>query len=94
MLDGGENGFLQGINASQYQKMAKVSKANATHHLADLLEKGGLEKMPGAVEIPVIRSNDAIRIVILVNVPYGGADLEIMPSRKGPPSNPFRLRVN
>ncbi len=27
MLDGGENGFLQGINASQYQKMAKVSKA-------------------------------------------------------------------
>ncbi|MGY3946879.1 hypothetical protein [Aeromonas allosaccharophila] len=47
MLDGGENGFLQGINASQYQKMAKVSKANATHHLADLLEKGGLEKMPG-----------------------------------------------
>ncbi|MFM5560134.1 hypothetical protein [Aeromonas rivipollensis] len=38
---------MQGINASQYQKMAKVSKANATHHLADLLEKGGLEKMPG-----------------------------------------------
>lgn len=47
MLDGGENGFLQGISASQYQKVAKVSKATATRHLADLLEKAGLEKMPG-----------------------------------------------
>ena len=47
MLDGGENGFLQGISASQYQKVAKVSKATATRHLADLLEKGCLEKMPG-----------------------------------------------
>ncbi len=47
MLDGGENGFLQGISASQYQKVAKVSKATATRHLVDLLEKGCLEKMPG-----------------------------------------------
>ncbi|WP_430480849.1 hypothetical protein QUC30_16400 [Aeromonas caviae] len=39
MLDGGENGFLQGISASQYQKVAKVSKATATRHLADLLGK-------------------------------------------------------
>jgi len=38
VLDGGENGFLQGISASQYQKVAKVSKATATRHLADLLE--------------------------------------------------------
>lgn len=56
MLDGGENGFLQGISASQYQKVAKVSKATATRHLADLLEKGCLEKCPEEVEIPVIRS--------------------------------------
>ncbi|HHO0761089.1 TPA: hypothetical protein ACRTM4_004418 [Aeromonas hydrophila] len=27
--------------------MAKVSKATATRHLADWLEKGCLEKMPG-----------------------------------------------
>jgi hypothetical protein len=27
LLDGGENGFLQGISANQYQKVAKVSKA-------------------------------------------------------------------
>ena len=47
LLDGGENGFLQGISASQYQKVAKVSKATATRHLADLLEKGCLEKLPG-----------------------------------------------
>lgn len=31
---------------TQYQKVAKVSKATATRYLADLLEKGGLEKMP------------------------------------------------
>jgi Fic family protein len=47
LLDDGENGFLQGISASQYQKVAKVSKATATRHLADLLEKGCLEKLPG-----------------------------------------------
>ena len=47
LLDGGENGFLQGISASQYQKVAKVSKATATRHLADLLEKGCIEKLPG-----------------------------------------------
>lgn len=47
LLDGGENGFLQGISASQYQKVAKVSKATATRHLAYLLEKGCLEKLPG-----------------------------------------------
>jgi Fic family protein len=47
LLDGGEKGFLDGINASQYQKVAKVSKATATRHLADLLEKGCIEKLPG-----------------------------------------------
>ena len=48
LLDGGDKGFEQGISASQYQKIAKVSKATATRHLANLLEKGCIEKLPGA----------------------------------------------
>jgi len=47
LLDGGEQGFEQGISASQYQKVAKVSKATATRHLADLLEKGCLYRLEG-----------------------------------------------
>ncbi len=47
LLDGGERGFEQGINASQYQKVAQVSKATATRHLTDLLEKGCIVKLPG-----------------------------------------------
>jgi Fic family protein len=47
LLDGGESGFADGISASQYQKVAKVSKATATRHLAYLLEQGLLEKLPG-----------------------------------------------
>lgn len=47
LLDGGERGFEGGISAAQYQKVAKVSKATATRHLADLLAKGCLEKLPG-----------------------------------------------
>lgn len=47
LLDGGEKGFENGISASQYQKVAKVSKATATRHLADLLQKGCIEKLPG-----------------------------------------------
>lgn len=47
LLDGGERGFAQGISASQYQAVAKVSKATATRHLADLLEKGCLRRLPG-----------------------------------------------
>ncbi|WHS59696.1 Fic family protein [Pseudomonas sp. G2-4] len=47
MLDGGERGFEGGISAAQYQAVAKVSKATATRHLAELLEKGCLERMPG-----------------------------------------------
>lgn len=47
LLDGGEKGFEQGINASQYQKVAKVSKATATRHLADLVAKGCLERSAG-----------------------------------------------
>lgn len=47
LLDGGEQGFEQGISASQYQKVAKVSKATATRHLADLVEKGCLYRLEG-----------------------------------------------
>lgn len=47
LLDGGETGFEQGISAAQYQKVAKVSKATATRHLVDLLEKGCLVKLEG-----------------------------------------------
>jgi len=47
LLDGGKKGVEQGISASQYQKVAKVSKATATRHLTDLLAKGCLERLPG-----------------------------------------------
>lgn len=47
LLDGGEKGFEQGISAAQYQAVAKVSKATATRHLADLLEKNCLVRLPG-----------------------------------------------
>ncbi|MGV8838540.1 Fic family protein, partial [Cellvibrio sp.] len=47
LLDGGERGFEGGISAAQYQKVAKVSKATATRHLSDLLDKGCLQKLPG-----------------------------------------------
>ena len=47
LLDGGEKGFTDGISAAQYQAVAKVSKATATRHLAELLEKGCLERLPG-----------------------------------------------
>lgn len=47
LLDGGERGFEGGISAAQYQAVAKVSKATATRHLAELLEKGCLQRLPG-----------------------------------------------
>lgn len=47
LLDGGEKGFEDGINAGQYQAVAQVSKATATRHLSDLLEKGCLVRLPG-----------------------------------------------
>lgn len=40
-------GFEGGISAAQYQAVAKVSKATATRHLSDLLEKGCLIRLPG-----------------------------------------------
>lgn len=47
LLDGGERGFEDGINAAQYQAVAKVSKSTATRHLSDLLAKRCLERLPG-----------------------------------------------
>jgi Fic family protein len=51
LLDGSllaeKPGFEGGISAAQYQAVAKVSKATATRHLADLLEKGCLHKLAG-----------------------------------------------
>ncbi|HEX8541019.1 MAG TPA: Fic family protein [Pseudomonas sp.] len=46
-LLGDKPGFEGGISAAQYQAVAKVSKATATRHLADLLDKGCLQKLPG-----------------------------------------------
>lgn len=50
MLDGDlfneRGGFAGGINAGQYQAVAKVSKATATRHLSDLLEKGYIVRLP------------------------------------------------
>jgi Fic family protein len=39
MLEEGEDGFLGGMNARKYQSIAQVSKATATRHLQDLVEK-------------------------------------------------------
>lgn len=47
LLDDGESGFENGISAAQYQAVAKVSKATATRHLSDLLEKGCIIRLPG-----------------------------------------------
>ncbi|MGG2406137.1 Fic family protein [Aeromonas veronii] len=47
LLDGYTQGGLPYISASQYQKIAQVSKSTATRHLTDLLEKNCLEKEPG-----------------------------------------------
>lgn len=44
LLDGD---FEHGINATQYLRVAKVSKATATRHLSDMVEQGILEKLPG-----------------------------------------------
>lgn len=47
LLDGGPRGFEEGINAAQYQAVAKVSKATATRHLVALLDKACLVRLPG-----------------------------------------------
>ena len=47
LLDTAGEEFAQGINARKYQALAKVSKATATRDLAELVEKGCLQKLPG-----------------------------------------------
>lgn len=47
LLDTAGEEFAQGINARKYQALAKVSKATATRDLAELVEKGCLENLPG-----------------------------------------------
>ena len=50
LLDGDQperGGFTQGISAAQYQSVTKVSKATATRHLADLVAKACLTRLPG-----------------------------------------------
>ncbi len=47
LLDGEAKVFENGISASQYQKITRVSKATATRHLVDLLKKKCIQKLPG-----------------------------------------------
>ena len=47
LLDNQGEEFTQGINASKYQALAKVSKATATRELTDLLQKNCFVKLPG-----------------------------------------------
>lgn len=47
MFDQKDNAFEHGVSAAQYKKITKVSKATATRHLSDLIDKGCLEKLPG-----------------------------------------------
>ncbi|MDZ4251047.1 MAG: Fic family protein [Sulfuritalea sp.] len=50
LLDGDQperGGFADGISAAQYQAVTGVSKATATRHLADLVAKACLVRLPG-----------------------------------------------
>jgi Fic family protein len=47
LLDAGPDGFEGGLTAGKYQRMAKVSKATATRHITDLLEKQCICKLEG-----------------------------------------------
>ena len=47
LLDAHGEEFTEGINATKYRSLAKVSKATATRELADLVKKGCLVKLPG-----------------------------------------------
>lgn len=47
MLEDGEEEFKGGMNAKKYQSITQVSKATATRHLQDLVEKGILVSQQG-----------------------------------------------
>ena len=47
LLDFHGDEFTDGINASKYRSLAKVSRATATRELTGLVKKGCLVKLPG-----------------------------------------------
>ncbi len=47
LLDSWGEDFIDGINASKYGKVGRVSKATSTRELSDLVAKGCLTKLPG-----------------------------------------------
>lgn len=47
LLDAGPDGFEGCLNATKYQGIAKVSKATATRHITEMLEKGCIVKLDG-----------------------------------------------
>ncbi len=47
LLDSAGEEFTQGINASKYQSLTKISKATATRDLAELVAKDCLKQLPG-----------------------------------------------
>lgn len=47
LLDAGPNGFEGDLSAKKYQNLAKVSKATATRHITELLEKSCIVKLDG-----------------------------------------------
>lgn len=47
LLDAGPGGFEGGLSAKKYQSLAKVSKATATRHITELLEKSCVVKLEG-----------------------------------------------
>jgi Fic family protein len=47
LLDGGPEGFEGGLSAAKYKGLTKVSKATATRHIQELLEKDCIEKLDG-----------------------------------------------
>ena len=47
-LDAGSGGFEGELSAKKYQSLAKVSKATATRHIVELLEKNCVVKLEGS----------------------------------------------
>lgn len=47
LLDSAGDEFLDGINASKYKNLVKVSKATATRDLTELLAKGCIRQLSG-----------------------------------------------
>jgi Fic family protein len=47
LLDSAGEEFIQGINASKYQSLTKISKATATRDLVELVAKGCLKQLSG-----------------------------------------------